>query len=106
MRGFPFQKLGPLNRNNDPLGGNSLLIGSFEVRYPIYKGLGGVAFFDYGNVYARQWNFKLDEIKYAPGAGLRYDTIIGPIRFDVGYALNPEPGIKRLQFWISIGQAF
>jgi outer membrane protein insertion porin family len=106
MRGFPFQKLGPLNRNDDPLGGNSLLIGSFEGRYPIYKGLGGVVFFDYGNVYARQWNFKLDELKYAPGAGLRYDTIIGPIRFDVGYALNPEPGIKRVQFWISIGQAF
>jgi outer membrane translocation and assembly module TamA len=106
MRGFPFQKLGPLARNDDPLGGNSFLIGSFEARYPIYKGLGGVVFFDYGNVYARQWNFKLGEMKYAPGAGLRYDTIIGPIRFDVGYALNPEPGIKRVQFWISIGQAF
>ncbi len=106
MRGFPFQKLGPLARDDDPLGGNSLLIGSVEGRYPIYKGLGGVVFFDYGNVYARQWNFKLDEMKYAPGAGLRYDTIIGPIRFDVGYALNPEPGIRRVQFWISIGQAF
>lgn len=106
MRGFPFQKLGPLNRSNDPLGGNSLLIGSFEVRYPIYKGLGGVVFFDYGNVYERQWDFKLDKIKYAPGAGLRYDTIVGPVRFDVGYALNPEPGIRSVQFWISIGQAF
>jgi len=106
MRGFPFQKLGPLARNDDPLGGNSFLIGSFEARYPIYKGLGGAVFFDYGNVYARQWNFKLGEMKYAPGAGLRYDTIIGPVRFDVGYALNPEPGIKRVQFWISIGQAF
>ncbi len=106
MRGFPFQKLGPLDRNDEPLGGNSLLIGSFEARYPIYRGFGGVVFFDYGNVYARQWNFKLNELKYAPGAGIRYDTIIGPIRFDVGYALNPEPGIKRVQFWISIGQAF
>ena len=106
MRGFPFQQLGPLARNDDPLGGNTLLIGSFEARYPIYKSLGGVVFFDYGNVFARQWNFKLDELKYAPGAGLRYNTIIGPVRFDVGYALNPEPGIRRIQFWISIGQAF
>ena len=42
MRGFPFQKLGPLDDNDDPLGGNSLLVGSFEVRYPIYGDFGGV----------------------------------------------------------------
>jgi len=106
MRGFPFQKLGPLDENNDPLGGNSLLVGSFEVRYPIYGDFGGVAFLDYGNVYTDEWSFPLQDIKYAPGVGIRYDTIIGPVRFDVGYALNPEPGITRVQFFISIGQAF
>ena len=106
MRGFPFQKLGPLSEGKDPLGGNSLLVGSFEVRYPIYGDFGGVVFFDYGNVFADEWSFPLGDIKYAPGVGLRYDTIIGPVRFDVGYALNPEPGIRRVQFFISIGQAF
>jgi len=106
MRGFPFQKLGPLDDKNDPLGGNSLLVGSFEVRYPIYGDFGGVAFMDYGNVYTEEWSFDLADLKYAPGLGLRYDTLIGPVRFDVGYALNPEPGIRRIQFFISIGQAF
>lgn len=106
MRGFPFQKLGPLDQNNDPLGGNSLLVGSFELRYPLYGNFGGVTFFDYGNVYAEEWDYRLGDLKYAPGVGLRYDTIIGPVRFDVGYALNPEPGIRRVQFFISIGQAF
>ncbi len=106
MRGFPFQKLGPLDQNNDPLGGNTLLVGSFELRYPLYGNFGAVTFFDYGNVYSREWDYDLGDLKYAPGAGLRYDTIIGPIRFDVGYALNPEPGIRRVQFFISIGQAF
>ena len=106
MRGFPFQKLGPLDDSNDPLGGNSLLVGSFEVRYPIYRDFGGVTFLDYGNVYTEEWSFDLADIRYAPGVGLRYDTLIGPVRFDVGYALNPEPGIRRVQFFISIGQAF
>jgi outer membrane protein assembly complex protein YaeT len=46
MRGYPFQKLGPLDEQKDPLGGNSLLVGSFEVRYPIYGNFGGVAFLD------------------------------------------------------------
>ena len=106
MRGFPFQKLGPLDDNDDPLGGNSLLVGSFEVRYPIYGDFGGVTFFDYGNVYTEEWSYDLADLRYAPGVGLRYDTLIGPVRFDVGYALNPEPGIRRIQFFISIGQAF
>ncbi|MCI0454420.1 MAG: outer membrane protein assembly factor BamA [Candidatus Dadabacteria bacterium] len=106
MRGFPFQKLGPLDANQDPIGGNSLLVGSFEIRFPIYKDLGGVVFFDYGNVYTNEFEYKLDQLKYAPGIGLRYNTIIGPIRFDFGYALNPEPGIRRYQFFFSIGQAF
>ena len=106
MRGFPFQKLGPLDANEDPIGGNSLLVGNFEIRFPIYKDLGGVVFFDYGNVYKDEFDYKLDQLKYAPGAGLRYNTIIGPVRFDFGYALNPEPGIRRYQFFFSIGQAF
>jgi outer membrane protein insertion porin family/translocation and assembly module TamA len=106
MRGFPFQKLGPLDANEDPIGGNSLLVGNFEIRFPIYKDFGGVVFFDYGNVYTNEFDYKLDELKYAPGVGLRYNTIIGPIRFDFGYALNPEPGIRRYQFFFSIGQAF
>jgi len=106
MRGFPFQKLGPLSQGGDPLGGNSLLVGSFEARFPLYGEFGGVVFLDYGNVYTDEWEYDLSRLKYAPGVGLRYDTIIGPIRFDVGYALNPEPGIRRVQFFISIGQAF
>lgn len=106
MRGFPFQKLGPLDENNEPVGGNSILLGSFELRFPIYRNFGGVAFLDYGNVFPKEFDIRLDELKYAVGTGLRYNTLIGPLRIDIGYALNPEPGIGRFQFFLSIGQAF
>jgi outer membrane protein insertion porin family/translocation and assembly module TamA len=106
MRGFPFQELGPLDDNEDPVGGNSFLLGSLEIRFPIYKDFGGVVFLDYGNVYQKEFDFKLDEIKYAIGTGLRYNTLVGPLRVDLGYTLNPEPGIGRFQLFLSIGQAF
>ena len=106
MRGFPFQKLGPLDENNEPVGGNSILLGSFELRFPIYRNFGGVAFLDYGNVFPKEFDIRLDKLKYAVGTGLRYNTLIGPLRIDIGYALNPEPGIGRFQFFLSIGQAF
>lgn len=106
MRGFPFQKLGPLNEDNDPLGGNSLLIGNLEGRFPLYRDFGGVLFLDYGNVFPGSFDFKLNDIKYAVGTGLRYNTIVGPVRLDLGYTLNPEENISRYQVFISIGQAF
>jgi outer membrane translocation and assembly module TamA len=48
------------------------------------------------------------------GAGLRYQTVVGPIRFDYGYQLTPieglvvsgEPQSRRWRIHISIGQAF
>jgi len=106
MRGFPFQKLGPLDENEDPLGGNSLIVGNFEIRFPLYGELGGVTFFDYGNVYSRSFDYSLEGLRYAIGTGLRYNTIIGPLRLDFGYALNPNPALNRFQVFLSVGQAF
>ncbi|MGI9554293.1 MAG: outer membrane protein assembly factor BamA [Thermodesulfobacteriota bacterium] len=106
MRGFPFQKLGPLNENEDPLGGNSLIIGNLEMRFPLYKELGGVVFLDYGNVYSDSFDYSLDQLRYAIGTGFRYNTIIGPLRLDFGYALNPNPVLNRFQVFLSVGQAF
>ena len=65
-----------------------------------------VAWLSLTNVYSKAFDYDLSELKYSPGVGLRYNTLIGPIRVDVGYALNPEPEIRRVQFWFSIGQAF
>ncbi len=106
MRGFPYLELGPLDDNDDPVGGNSIILGSLELRFPIYKKLGGVAFLDYGNVFPEEYDFKIDDIKYAVGTGLRVDTIVGPLRIDLGYTLNPEPNIDRFQFFLSVGHAF
>lgn len=106
MRGFAFQKLGPLNESEDPVGGNSLIVGNAEARFPIAGDFGGVVFFDYGNVFPGSYDYKLDDLRYAAGLGFRYDTLVGPVRVDFGYALNPDPDLSRFQIFISVGQAF
>ena len=53
-------------------------------------------------------------MRYDVGPGLRYNTPIGPLRFDLGYQLNPIPGLivngepekRHFRFHFSIGQAF
>jgi outer membrane protein insertion porin family len=71
------------------------------------KALGGVIFYDGGNVYrainlADTFNHYTNTV----GFGLRYSTPIGPIRIDVGHNLNPVPGINPTQYYITLGQAF
>jgi outer membrane protein assembly factor BamA len=92
-----------------PVGGRQLFILNSELRFPLHinKSLGGVVFYDGGNVY-RAINLPSFVRDYTNtiGVGLRYATPIGPIRFDIGRNLNPVPGINPLQYYITIGQAF
>lgn len=155
VRGWNFQLLGPkvaradtvlvngvpdLDENGNPqfqnfyyerLGGTTKLIGNMEARSRI-PGLGsnwqGAVFFDIGQV--ANGRLALKDFQYATGLGLRYQTIVGFIRLDVAYKLNPssadltdpqdaflfdkglitEPPesrfIRRFGLHISIGQAF
>lgn len=109
IRGFGLDTAGPLDDLGQPLGGNMLFILNLENRFPIYHTLGGVIFFDWGNVFDLVHDFSFGDLRKTVGLGLRYKTAIGPIAFDYGYKLDrrflpvrESPG----EFFISIGQAF
>jgi outer membrane protein assembly complex protein YaeT len=106
VRGFALNRLGPLDANGDPIGGNSLIEGSVELRFPIVGNLTGAVFVDFGNVFSESFTYRLDELRYAVGPGIRYNTPIGPLRLDVGFIIDRQPGedFGRVEF--SIGQAF
>jgi outer membrane translocation and assembly module TamA len=124
LRGFPIDEAGPqrivpfcnvLSQQTGcvnitvPVGGRQLFILNSEVRFPIHinKALGGVIFYDGGNVYSaiNLPNFA-NNYSNTVGFGLRYSTPIGPIRIDVGRNLNPVSGISATQYYITLGQAF
>ena len=78
---------------------------SGELRWRRDRPLGFVAFVDGSTVSADQ-GINFGDLKYSAGLGLRYDTIIGPIRFDVAAPVDPAPGDDPVQLYVSIGQAF
>jgi outer membrane protein insertion porin family len=94
---------------NVPVGGRQLFIFNSEARFPlgIMKAMGGVVFYDGGNVYSaiNLHNF-VSNYSNTVGFGLRYSTPIGPIRLDLGRNLNPVPGFNATQYYITVGQAF
>jgi len=104
VRGWSRGNLGPLDSEGTPIGGRSILEASLELRFPILGALSGVVFTDFGNVWTESYLYRLDELRYSAGAGLRYATPIGPIRLDVARPVNDRQ--KTTQLFISVGQAF
>ena len=106
VRGFELNRLGPVNSEGDPIGGMSLIEGSVELRFPLFGDFGAVLFVDFGNVFASSFTYRLGDLRYAVGPGLRYNTPVGPLRLDVGVIVDRRPGedFGRIEF--SIGQAF
>ena len=103
VRGWARSELGPKEAGL-PIGGLSLLEGSAELRYPIIGILSGVVFFDLGNVWTESYSYKLSDVRYAAGAGIRIATPIGPLRFDVA---RPVADVDHvIQLHVNVGQAF
>ncbi|MEO7276265.1 MAG: BamA/TamA family outer membrane protein, partial [Vicinamibacterales bacterium] len=114
LRGWGRFDVSPLSGSGLPIGGQTTMNFSTEVRLPLFGSLGGVVFLDGGNVWRDPWDFNFNEMRYDVGPGLRYDTKIGPIRIDLGYQLKQIPGLlvngepepRRFRLHFSIGQAF
>jgi outer membrane protein assembly complex protein YaeT len=143
-RGFAINQAGPRDLETGfPIGGNALFINNIELRTPpvalpfVEENLSFVFFHDAGNVFTSTeqmvknlWRFSqpqlgackgallcnFDFMSHAVGTGLRYKTPIGPVRFDLGYNLNPPfyaqgninatKRLGRFNFFFSIGQTF
>jgi outer membrane protein insertion porin family len=138
-RAFPENQAGPRDLTTGfQLGSQFIALNSVELRYPVVgNNLSGVLFWDSGNGYEdirkfslrfrqrdnRDFNYTVHGI----GAGIRYRTPIGPVRFDLSYSPNSprffgyegnfedlitgqgrlvNQRINRLQFHFALGQTY
>lgn len=107
VRGYEFQKAGPLDADGHPIGGRSVLETGFELRWRVTDNIGIVPFAEGGNVYDEQSPDFGEDLFWAAGLGFRYFTIAGPLRLDVAFPLNRRDGIDdEFQIYVSLGQAF
>ena len=107
VRGFGKDALGPRDlMTGDPLGGEAVFIFNQELRFPVYKILGGAVFMDLGNVYSELSDFDPFDMRKTAGLGLRVHTSFMIFRLDWGFKLDPQPGEPKYKFFLSVGQAF
>jgi outer membrane protein insertion porin family len=111
IRGYKERKVGPRDPGSDePIGGNTLLIGNAEVTFPVYeKILKGAIFYDVGNVWAKTEDFIVGGgYRSGVGVGVRVNTPVGPFRLDYGFPIvknNPDDS-KNGEFYFSISRGF
>jgi outer membrane protein insertion porin family/translocation and assembly module TamA len=106
VRGYGRSRLGPLSTSDDPLGGRSVIEGSFELRQQFTEKIGGAVFVDFGQVSLRSFNVPVDNLKFSAGFGVRYTTPVGPLRLDIGFPFDPPRGDRSWQIHFSIGPSF
>jgi len=117
VRGFERNSIGeklyvtdtPDGTTNDiTIGGVKELIFNAEIEFPIFKevGIRGVVFFDAGNAWGADESFDPFGLRTAMGFGFRWNSPVGPLRFEWGFPLKPLPGEDGMAFEFTIGNSF
>jgi outer membrane protein insertion porin family len=86
VRGFGNRDIGPVDDNNEPLGGDTMAYDNIELTFPIMDRVRGAVFNDMGFLDARSFHYTdaWRELNMSAGVGLRLNLPIGPLRLDYG----------------------
>ena len=110
FRGETFDQLGPKDPDTEmPVGGKAMFLVNLEMKFPlssVLKDLSGAVFYDLGQVFSKRKDFGLFDLRGALGCGLRYRTPLGPLRFDMGWAIDTPKKKGRPLLFITIGNMF
>ncbi len=105
IRGYRLEDVGPKDINGDAIGGNSLILLSGQLRFPVTQGLSLVAFIDAGNLYDKD-DFDPTTLRVGVGAGIRFVTPLGPLALDWGFKLDRKAGEKPSEIHFNVGSLF
>lgn len=101
VRGYRYESLGPreINAKRKPIivGGDRLISFSGELEKTIYKNWSAAAFYDIGNAYDTWSNWR-QNIQRGIGAGVRWRSPLGPVRFDIAQAIDKNDKPWRIDF--------
>ena len=107
LRGFSWASVGP-SEAGYVIGGLNYGLATVELLFPLVESIGmrGVFFFDAGNAYLKMSDFSISDFRTDAGAGIRWNSPMGPLRIEWGYNLDPREGENKYQFQFSAGAFF
>ena len=106
IRGFQFGEAAPRNSEGDLVGAETYTIANIEFEQGLTPRWSVVFFFDALGQATSLDNWPVDESLYSAGIGLRWKSIIGPVRLEYGHNLNPRREDPNGTLHLSIGFPF
>jgi translocation and assembly module TamA len=92
VRGYASNELGPKDAFGNVVGGKHLIVGSVEYEHRLYGNWSTALFYDVGNAV----NSMSDPLVAGAGFGIRWNSPVGPVRFDFAWALDKPTDRFRL----------
>ncbi len=102
IRGYSYNDVAPRNAAGELIGGQNMLVGTLEYQRRIAGNWWAAAFYDAGSVW--ESNPTSDDLKRSAGLGVRWQSIVGPIRLDIAHPFDSKEDSWRLHF--AIGPEF
>ncbi|MFN8392020.1 MAG: outer membrane protein assembly factor BamA [Bdellovibrionota bacterium] len=112
LRGFSRNAVGPRGFDGHIVGGDAGTNLNTELQYDLTESLVGLVFLDVGQAFLENKGsfegatLSFSDLRFSPGIGFRYKTPIGPIRTELGLALDRENGERFGRFNFGVGGAF
>ena len=106
VRGFKEDYLGPRAPDGSLTGGDYMVNGNVELRFPVRYGFLLALFFDAGSVWFEGDPDNGFDLRESAGLGLRYLTPIGPVALDYGWKLDRREGESASEWHFTIGAVF
>ena len=105
VRGYRVRSLGPTDEDGNEFGGSKQFLNAFEIIFPLLNSAGfrGVVFYDVGQAFDDDTSISFPELRQAIGYGIRWNSPLGPIRVEMGYPINREPGERAAVPMFSFG---
>jgi len=106
IRGYQRGDAAPRDATGRFVGAKSYVQANVELEQSLTKSWSAVVFADALGEAARLSDYPFSEKLYSIGLGVRYQTIIGPVRLEYGHNLNPRPADPSGTLMLSIGFPF
>ena len=106
VRGYQQGEASPRDANGNLLGAETYLLGNVELEQFITPSLSLVGFVDGVGFAEHLRDYPANEAVYSAGGGIRWKSIVGPVRLEYGYNLNRRTGDPVGTIHFSLGFPF
>ncbi len=106
VRGYLEGEASPRNENGELVGSETYTLVNLELEQALTQRWSVVVFGDWVGFARRFDDYPIDESLYSIGLGIRYKTLIGPIRLEYGHNVNPREDDPSGAVHLSIGFPF